>query len=118
MPRYPAAFDGVVGVTAINGRTGQVATFANRASWIDLAAPGVRTVSSYPGGRHAIWGGTSASAPVAAGALALLRSVMPTADSDDVIDRLTATARADGLANVSAYGRIDVSAAVQRALRG
>lgn len=116
--RYPAYLQGVVGVTAIDGATGKVATFANRGSWIDVAAPGVRVTSTFPGGRYATWGGTSASAPVAAGALALLRSLMPTADSDDVIDRLTSTARPEGLSNVSAYGRIDVAAAVTRARRG
>ncbi len=117
--RHPAANPGVVGVTAIDGRTGQKATFANSGSWVDVAAPGVRVVSAFPGGRYATWGGTSASAPVAAGALALVASAMaPSAPPSDVVDRLTATAIADGLPNLSAYGRIDVRAAVQRALAG
>jgi len=114
--RYPAAFDGVLGVTAIDGRTGATATFANTGSWIDVAAPGVRLVSAYPNGRYATWGGTSAAAPVAAGALALVREILPAAPVDDVVDTLTSTAEASGLANVSAYGRIDVAAAVTRAL--
>jgi hypothetical protein len=113
--RYPAATNGVVAVTAIDGRTGDVATFSNTGSWIDLAAPGVRVVSAYPDSRYATWGGTSAAAPVTAGALALLRELMPSADADDVIDRLTSTASADGLSNVSSYGRIDVAAAILRA---
>lgn len=113
--RYPAAAAGVLGVTAVDGRDGLVADFANTGSWIDIAAPGVRIVSAWPGGRYATWGGTSAAAPVAAGAIALVRQLLPTAPGTDVVDRLTATARPDGLPNVSAYGRIDVSAAVAQA---
>jgi thermitase len=117
--RYPAAGPGVLAVTAIDGRTGLKATFANSGSWIDVAAPGVRVVSTFPAGRHAVWGGTSASAPVAAGAAALVVQAMGTgADTDDVVDRLTATAVSDGLSGLSAYGRIDVRAAVTRALAG
>jgi subtilisin family serine protease len=115
--RYPAANAGVVGVTAIDGATGAVASFANTGSWIDVAAPGVRIASAFPGGRYAVWGGTSAAAPVVAGALAMVAEVSgPTAAVDDLVDRVTATAVADGLDNVSAYGRVDVSAAVTRAL--
>ena len=112
---YPAASDGVVAATAIDGRTGAVATFSNNGSWIDVAAPGVRVVSAYPGARAATWGGTSAAAPIVAATLALLRETMPTADVDDVVDKVTSTAIANGLDNVSAYGRIDVSAAIARA---
>ncbi len=117
--RFPAAGDGVVGVTAINGETGAKATFANHGSWIDVAAPGVHVVSTFPGGRYARWGGTSSSSPVVAGALALLAAEMgPWAAVDDIVDRLTSTARAEGLSNVSSYGRVDVAAAVTRARLG
>jgi subtilisin family serine protease len=116
--RYPAASNGVVAATAIDGRTGKVATFSNTGSWIDVAAPGVRIVSAYPEHRYATWGGTSAAAPVVAATLALLRETMPHADVDDVIDKLTSTAHADELPNVSSYGRIDISAAIARATTG
>jgi len=49
--RYPAANPGVLGVTAINGTTGAKATFANHGSWIDVAAPGVEVISTYPDAR-------------------------------------------------------------------
>ena len=104
-------------MTALDGRDASVADFSNRGSWIKVVALGVRITSAYPAGRYARWGGTSASAPVTAGALALIREVMPAADIDDVIDRLTSTAIPEGLDNISAYGRIDVRAAVERALQ-
>lgn len=110
----PAASDGVVGVSAINGRTATAATFSNRGSWIDVAAPGVSVVSLYPGGRFATWGGTSASAPIVAGALAIITRIAPGA-ADDRVDHLTSTARPDGLGDLSAHGRVDIAAAVRSA---
>ena len=114
--RYPAANPGVLGVTAINGTTGAKASFSNHGSWIDVAAPGVEVISTYPGARWARWGGTSASAPVVSGAAALVAQAMPGADSDDVLDRITSTSRSDRIGGVCAYGAIDASAAVRRAL--
>jgi thermitase len=112
---YPAAGPLVVGVTAVNGQTGQAASFANRGSWIDLAAPGVTITSLYPGGRFASWGGTSASSPIVAGAAALVAKARPGAQADDLVSALTSTARPDGLDGLSAYGRIDIAAAVAAA---
>ncbi len=111
----PAAIDGVVGVTAINGRTAAAATFSNRGSWIDVAAPGVEVVSLYPGDRYATWGGTSAAAPVASAALALIAALQPTKPVDDLVGALTSTAQPSGVSGLSAYGRINLSAAVAKA---
>ena len=106
----------MLGVTAINGTTGAKATFGNHGSWIDVAAPGVEVISTYPDNRWARWGGTSAAAPVVSGAAALVAQAMPGADSDDVLDRITSTSRSDRIGGVCAYGAIDASAAVRRAL--
>lgn len=116
--RYPAANPGVLGVTSTNGTTGAKATFANHGSWIDVAAPGVEVISTYPGARWARWGGTSASAPVVAGTAALVAQAMPGAATDDIVDRITSTSRADQISGVCAYGTIDASAAVRRAITG
>lgn len=116
--RYPAANPGVLAVTAINGTTGAKASFSNHGSWIDVAAPGVAVISTYPGARWARWGGTSASAPVVAGTAALVAQAMPGADTDDVLSRITSTSRADQNSGVCAYGTIDGSAAVRQALAG
>lgn len=112
---YPAASPHVVGVTSINGVTGAAATFSNRGSWISVAAPGVGITSTYPGGRYATWGGTSASAPVVSGVLAVSARIMPGAPISDVIDTVTSTARPEGLDGLSAYGRVDAAAAVAAA---
>ena len=114
--RYPAATEDVLSVTAINGTTGAKASFANHGSWIDVAAPGVEIISTYPDGRWARWGGTSASAPVVSGVAALVAQAMPATDAENVVDRITGTSRPDKVSGVSAYGAIDASAAVRRAL--
>lgn len=116
--RYPAANPGVLGVTAINGTTGAKASFSNHGSWIDVAAPGVEVISTYPGARWARWGGTSASAPVVAGTAALVAQAMPGADTDDIVGRITSTSQSDQISGVCAYGTIDGSAAVRQALAG
>lgn len=114
---YPAAAEGVVGVTAIDGVSGAAASFANSGSWLDVAAPGVAITSTFPGGRYAIWGGTSASAPLVAGVLALAAAAMPGAQVDDIVDRVTSTSIPDGVSGLSAYGRIDAAAALDAARR-
>lgn len=116
-PMYPAASDGVLSVTSFNGTTGSAATFANRGSWIDVAAPGVNVVSLYPGGRFATWGGSSAAAPVVAGAMAMIEKARPGGAVDDLVDHLTSTSNPNGVDGLSSYGRVNIAAAVQRALQ-
>jgi subtilisin family serine protease len=103
---HPAATEGVVGVTAIDGRTGLPAGFANRGSWIDVAAPGVQLTSTFPGGRYARWGGTSAAAPLVAGLLAVIRSADPSRPITDIVDDITSTANANLTSGLSAYGTV------------
>jgi subtilisin family serine protease len=74
-PQYPAAAPCALAVTAISGRV--KADYANYGDWIDLAAPGERIYSSYPGGVYAWWNGTSMAAPFVAGQAALIRSIAP-----------------------------------------
>ncbi len=64
VPFYPAAYPGVVSVTALS-RAGQIATYANTGTQADAAAPGA-VIFSYNG---LIYGsqGTSVSSAVAAG---------------------------------------------------
>lgn len=113
---YPAASPHVVGVGSIDGATGSAATFSNRGSWVSVASPGVGITSTYPGGRYAVWGGTSASTPVVSAVLAISARIMRGAPISDVIDTVTSTARPDGLDGSSAHGRIDAAAAVIAAL--
>jgi subtilisin family serine protease len=73
---YPAASPLVVGVAATDFND-RLATFSNYGSAISLSAPGSFVVSTAPGGRYAMAWGTSFSAPIVAGSIALVSSLYP-----------------------------------------
>ena len=61
-PAYPAAYDGVVAVTAISDQ-GLIYSKANTGSYIDFAAPGVKVYTAAPGGGGRLQSGTSFATP-------------------------------------------------------
>lgn len=69
---YPAAYRGVLGVTATGPRDGRVSRYT-RGSWVDVAAPGVEILSTVPGG-YGRKTGTSVASPYVAGLAGLLSS--------------------------------------------
>ncbi|MCU1429151.1 MAG: peptidase and in kexin sedolisin [Actinomycetia bacterium] len=95
-PEYPAAYDGVLAVAATT-HTDHIATFSNRGSWVDIAAPGVDILSTTLAGNVATYAeldGTSFSAPQVSATAALLLAANPCISSADIATRLEATARA------------------------
>jgi len=66
---YPAAYDGVVAVGAVDAR-GDHLLFSNSASNLSLVAPGYGVYATGTNGETLSFSGTSASTPIAAGALA------------------------------------------------
>ena len=73
VPRFPAAYSGVIGVTAVD-QAGQVFGGANRGSFVTLAAPGVNIlIPGQPSGQGAsdrLVTGTSFAAPYVTAVLA------------------------------------------------
>ena len=71
---YPAAYPIVVAVAATDFDDRR-ASFSNFGRTVNVTAPGELVVSTYPGGLYARASGTSFSAPIVSGAVALLVSV-------------------------------------------
>ncbi len=62
MPAYPAAFEQVIGVTAVDAEDG-IYEKANRGNYIKFAAPGVTMMTAAPGGGSRQQSGTSFAVP-------------------------------------------------------
>jgi subtilisin family serine protease len=73
---YPAAWDVVSGVAATDFND-RLASFSNYGSNVSVSAPGAFVISTAPGGRYAMAWGTSFSAPIVSGAIAVVASLRP-----------------------------------------
>jgi len=136
---YPVCYDGengdnkVIGVTATDPMD-QKANFASYGfEYVDIAAPGMSIYStsvyepqeSYMGNYFnkyydGYWSGTSMSAPIISGTIALIEAANPSLNRDQVVDTLLSTAdnisrlNPDYLGRLGA-GRVNVYKAVKKA---
>lgn len=85
-PLYPAAYPGVIGVTAVDGQ-GRVLVEAGRGEHVGFAAPGIVELPAADGSPRT-WRGTSLAAPVVAAALALRLTLPDTAAAQAAVAQL------------------------------
>jgi subtilisin family serine protease len=129
---YPAALLGrrglVVGAATHAGRR---AAFSSTGRYVDVLAPGVDVLGALaaerrtglfaagPSDAYGYGSGTSYAAPEVAGAAALVWAANPLLDAEAVAALLSGTASGGGAWSSNlAFGNIDISAAVERAVAG
>ena len=102
-PMYPAAYDSVVAVTAVDS-AGQVYRLANRGKYLDLAAPGVSVMHARAGGGYSASSGTSFAVPFAATAAARLRQLEPGVDALEILVNSAQDLGPPGRDDIYGYG--------------
>jgi type VII secretion-associated serine protease mycosin len=112
---YPAAYPGVIAVTAVD-REGVRADFSTRRWYATVAAPGKDVIITEPDRRYYEGWGTSAAAAFVSGAVALVRSAHPDLTPAQVKQLLADTARdtpPGGRSDAVGTGIVDPAAAIE-----
>lgn len=87
-PSYPAAYPSVIAVTAVS-KSLQGYRYANRGSYVDLAAPGVDIWTALPNGMQGYKSGTSFAAPFVTSIIAAMQKTEPLpSDKSEILKRL------------------------------
>ncbi|WP_017241728.1 type VII secretion-associated serine protease mycosin [Streptomyces sp. SS] len=116
---YPAAYPGVIAVTAVD-RFGTRASFSTRRWYATVSAPGVDIVIADPDRRYYEGWGTSAAAAFVSGAVALVRAAHPDLTPAQIKQLLIDTARSrpeGGRSDAKGYGTVDPAAAIKAGAR-
>lgn len=121
---YPCANTNVLCVSASDNRD-QKSSFSNYGTWVDIAAPGSRILSTFPRNTSVLqqqknqsttYGyldGTSMATPVAAGVAGLVFASQYGSSANEVVKRITDYAdRIQGTGQYWAYGRINAAGAL------
>ncbi|WP_228975541.1 type VII secretion-associated serine protease mycosin [Streptomyces sp. DH12] len=112
---YPAAYPGVIAVTAVD-RFGTHASFSTSRWYATVSAPGVDVVIADPDRKYYEGWGTSAASAFVSGAAALVRAAHPHLTPSQVRKLLSDTARdrpAGGRDDDKGYGTVDPAAAIE-----
>lgn len=112
---YPAAYPGVIAVTAVD-RRGARASFSTRRWYATVAAPGKEVLIADPDRKYYEGWGTSAASAFASGAVALVRAAHPELSPAQIKELLSDTARRTpegGRSDALGTGVVDPAAAIE-----
>jgi len=116
-PRYPAALENVIAVSAIDSKD-RLYENANRGAYVKLAAPGVNVFTTMPDNKYASSTGTSIATAQVSGVVALLLASRPGLKPAEVEEILTSTARdlgPPGRDDMFGWGAVDACRALAKA---
>jgi subtilisin family serine protease len=108
---FPAAYDGVIGVTSV-GVNGRVTNFSNFGDGVDLAAPGTGVLTATDSSEVGIFTGTSISTAIVTGAVAMELARRPTMTANKVeqlLKNLSNEAEKPGYDSSTGYGIISLA---------
>ncbi|WP_254666173.1 type VII secretion-associated serine protease mycosin [Streptomyces sp. WMMB 322] len=112
---YPAAYPGVIAVTAVD-RRGARASFSTRRWYATVAAPGKGVLIADPDRRYYEGWGTSAASAFVSGAVALVRAAHPDLSPAQIKELISDTARhtpEGGRSDALGTGVVDPAAAIE-----
>lgn len=117
---YPAAYEGVVGVGAVDAN-GTYLNFSNTGN-VTMTAPGLDLVTAWTGGQSVYFTGTSASSPIGVGVLAAAMSQgthrISSSQAYDLVTGNLNEAGAPGLDNYYGIGMVDLGRVLQSGQTG
>jgi subtilisin family serine protease len=111
----PATIPGVISVAGLDKSGLASDDFSTNGLSIGVTAPAENLIGAFPGGEYRMWSGTSGSAPIVSGLVALIRSMYPEMDAANVINRVISSAKKVGFDSYSTsygYGVIDAEQAL------
>lgn len=112
---YPAGYDSVIGVGAVD-QDGNVSSRSNHNASVFLTAPGTDVRSLDASGSYSLHTGTSFAVPQVAGAAAVLLGIDPTLSPREIMDLLAASAidrGTEGCDEYYGYGILNLGGSVR-----
>jgi subtilisin len=103
----PGKISGVVAVAAL-AKNNRRAPFSATGPELTIAAPGVRILSTFTGGRYAVLSGTSQAVPHVAGAAAVFKQLHPGLSLSALKQVLTRRARRTGAPHLTGAGLVQI----------
>lgn len=120
-PTYPAAFEGVIAVAAVDSNN-QLCNFSNFGRYIDIAAPGLDIYSTSSNGGYEYRSGTSMACAFVAGTIALVWGGSPDKTPQEIENIIKDSAKKVDISPVITYdigsGVIDAYSAYKMAKEG